>query len=416
MLAGGAMVAIRRRQWKTLWALVGIGVVSGASMAIYLPIIRQGSVYLPLIRIPFFDFSVLWNGLGDTLAARSSADLFGANGPQIWFWMELLLVGLVVAVAMQWRRGHQTQNPGAGAASAAPARADLALFCVVSMLFGIAGCFVFLVKLHSFMEPWYYIEILALCAISLDGILGASWPALRPWGLLRIGFMVMMMISSARAAWEEAHVRRSNVDLIAAWLARNASANDLIVVEDAWEGITFNRYYHGQTPWMTVPPIDSHEVHRNDLVMEKMNQPEAMIPVLREITSTLRNGKNVWLVGSIPIERPKRLPSMPIPPPPPPPKMPTKWWLGGYLYWWNQQVATLLLEQALSEQPQKIPVAEPVNALEMFPWNGSRVIRPSGMTRLSSRTDPVPTTHNQMSLRHAQEVISGIRIHFGEMF
>ena len=57
---------------------------------------------------------------------------------------------------------------------------------------------------------------------------------------------------------------------------------------------------------------------------------------------------------------------MPTPPPPPPPKMPTKWWLGGYLYWWNQQVATLLLEQALSEQPQKIPVAEPVNALEML--------------------------------------------------
>jgi hypothetical protein len=363
MLAGGALVAIRRRQGKTLWSLVGIGIVSGASLVIYLPIIRQGSLYLPLIRIPFFNFSILWNGLCDTLAARSSADLFGPNGPQIWFWIELVLAGSVVAIAMQWRRGHQTRNPATGAASADPARPDLALFCVVGMFLGIAGCFVFLTKLHSFMEPWYYLEMLVLCAVSLDGILGANWPALRPWGLLRMGVMAVMIIFSTRPAWKEAHVRRSNVDLMAAWLARNASVNDLIVVEDAWEGITFNRYYHGQTPWLTVPPIASHEVHRNDLVMEKMSQSEAMAPVLHEISTTLRHGKSVWLIGSTPFARPKGPPA-PTPPPPPPSKMPTRWWLGAYLYWWNRQVATLLLEQALYEQAQTIPVPGPVNGLE----------------------------------------------------
>lgn len=363
MLAGGALVAMRRRQWKTLWSLAGIGIVSGASLMLYLPIIRQGSAYLPLIRIPFFKSSILWDGLCDTLAARSSADLFGPRGPQIWFWLELLLVGLIVAVAMQWRRAQPTQDPGRGGTSTGPARPDRALFCGVSMLLGIAGCFVFLVKLHSFMEPWYYLEMLALCAVSLDGIVSANWPALRPWGLLRMGAMVLMIIFNIQPAWEEAHVRRSNVDLIAAWLARHASANDLIVVENAWEGITFNRYYHGRTPWVTVPPIDSHEVHRNDLVMEKMSEPEAMDPVLQEIASTLRNGQNVWLLGSTPPVRTRESPAR-TPPPPPPSKMPTRWWAGAYLYWWNQQVATRLLEQALNEQAQPIPVPGPVNGLE----------------------------------------------------
>ena len=53
MLAGAAVVAIRRRQWKTLGALAGIGAVSGTSMMIYLPIIRQGSVYMTIGQLPF---------------------------------------------------------------------------------------------------------------------------------------------------------------------------------------------------------------------------------------------------------------------------------------------------------------------------------------------------------------------------
>ncbi len=365
MLAGGAMVTIRRRQWKTLWALAGIGVVCGGSMAVYLPIVRQGSIYLPLIREPSFNPLTVWYGFCNALAARSSASPAGASGISAWFWVEiwveLLLAGSAVAIVMQRTRGRQAQNHAAAAATGDGVRADLALFCVASMLFGIAGCFVFLLKLHSFMQPWYYIESLALCAISLDGILGANWPALRPWGMLRIGFMVFVMSWGSRSAWAEAHTRRSNVDAIAAVLGQKASAGDLIVVEDAWEGIPFDRYYHGQTHWLTVPPIDSHKVHRSDLIIEKMNQGDSMAPVLREITGTLRRGNSVWLVGSIPVVRPNPLPLLP---PPPPPELPTRWWLGSYFSGWNTQVTLQLLDQALQAKTQEIPANSPVNHLE----------------------------------------------------
>jgi len=364
MLAGGAIIAIRRRQWQTLWALLGIGAVSGLSMLIYLPIIHRGSIYSPMIRSPFFSSSTLWNGLGDALAARSSGDPDGSNGPQIWFWIELLLAGLIVGFALQWTPARGSKNPEGTATGITETRSDLALFCLVSMILGVAGYLLFLLKLRFFMQPWYFAGILTLCAISLDGILGANWPAFRPWGLLRIGCLAAIMTLSARPAWAEAHTRRSNVDLAAAFLDQKAAAGDLIVVQEAWVGITFNRYYHGQTQWLTVPPIDSHQVHRNDLVMEKMNQPDAMVPVLREITDTLRRGNNVWLVGSIPIAPPQKLPSKPTPPPPLPVKMSTKWWLGSYLYWWNQQVATHLFEYALQDQPQNIPAPDPVNILE----------------------------------------------------
>ena len=197
MLAAGALVAIRRQQWKILWTMAGIGLVAGASLFIYLPIIHPSSEYLSFWRSPNFGAATLWDGLGDALAARSSANPEGANGPQIWIWIGLLFAGIIVAVIMQRTRVCQKSNPEVTSKSANPEQSDLALFCVTSMVLGIIGYIGFLLKLQFFMQPWYYVEILILCAISLDGILSASWPALRPWGLARIGFLVMMMILNA---------------------------------------------------------------------------------------------------------------------------------------------------------------------------------------------------------------------------
>lgn len=364
MLAGGATVTIRRRQWRMLWALTGIGAVSAASMLIYRSAVLRHLAYLPLLRDPFFQSSVVWYGFCDAVAARSSANPGGASGPLIWFWIGLAVIGMAAGIVIQRTLWHQARQPKADAAGSAPIRPDLGLFCVVSMIFGIVGNFLFLSRLQFFVQTWYYAGILTLCAISLDGILGANWPPLRFGGSLRIGLMATMMILGAMPAWEEAHTRRSNVDLAAAFLTQKASSGDLIVVDNVWEGITFARYYQGQVRWMTVPPIDSHKVHRKDLVLEMMTRPNAMAPVLRQITGALRGGHSVWLVGDFPVARPKAsLPGL-APPPPPPPKLVTGWYLAPYLDWWNRQATTLLLEKASQEQIQDIPVLGAVNCLE----------------------------------------------------
>lgn len=267
MLAGGAAVVLRRRQWKRLVALVGIGAVSAFSLLIYLPVIHRGTAFVPMMQWPFFQFSILWEKIGNTVTARSSAEL-GSNGPEIWLWVGLFVGGVVAALLMQRTSTRQTQDKEA-ASTIVRHRADLALFCGVSMIIGVAGHLVFLYRLNYYTQTWYYIEMLCLCAISLDGLLGANWPRLRPWGWLRIGFMAGIMIWSGKAAWQEAHTRRSNVDLIATVLEKSASEGDLIVVVTAFEAITFNQYYHGQTHWATAPPIDSHQVCRNDLILKR---------------------------------------------------------------------------------------------------------------------------------------------------
>jgi len=357
MLAGAGLVAIRRRQWKTLGAVAGIGALSGASLLIYLPNFRQGSVSGSLFQEPSIGFSTLWQKLGIALTARSSAHPDGPSGPEIWLWLGLILFGAVVALWLQRPHGQPTPEQEPEAPVGARSRADLALFCVVSLLLGAAGYFLFLLRLHYLTQAWYYVELASLGAISLDGILGANWPALRPWGLLRIGFMVVMMTWCADAAWEEAHTRRSNLDLIAAVLDKQASAGDLIVVQSAWEGITFDRYYHGQARWVTVPPIDSHKIHRSDLVWEKMNEPDSMAPVLREIADTLQGGNSVWVVGNLQLKHLNQ---------PPPSSLPVKRWLTSLNYW-SAQVTVLLQDHARQEQVLDIPATGPVSHLENLP-------------------------------------------------
>lgn len=360
MLTGGGVVLLRRRQWKTLGALALIGVICAGSMLIYEPLIyrpmrHQGPGFVQMMQIPSFDFSALWDKLGNALTARSSGEL-GPNGPEVWLWVALLLGGTVVALMMQRARERQTRDQVAAAVVPVGNRADLALFCFVSMVLGVAGHVAFLLHVRFPTQSWYYMEMLCLCAISLDGLLGASWRALRPWGLLRMGLMLATLGWGARSTWTEAHTRRSNLDLIAAVLNKNAAKEDLIVVETVWEGITFNRYYHGQTQWVTVPPVDSHLVHRTDLVFEKMNEPEPMAPVVRGITDTLRSGHTVWLVGTL-----TAVPSVP------PPAAGSAKWYRSCFYYWEAQVSGVLLDHALREQILEIPAGGPVNCLENLP-------------------------------------------------
>ena len=263
---------------------------------------------------------------------------------------------------MQRARRRQAQNQEAAAAITARVRTDLALFCVVSMLFGIVGYFTFLLKLQYLTQAWYYVEMLCLCTISFDGILGANWPAASlgtapnriHGGDADLGCKVGVGGSAYPAEQCGPDCRRSRQERLGRGPHRG---------EGAWEGITFDRYYRGQAHWVTVPPIDSHKVHRSDLVLEKMNQPDPMAPVLREITNTLRSRNSVWIVGDMAVVPPKQLP---------PPAPQTHGWQP-YVNYWSAQVMVLLQDHSLQKRVLEIPLNGPVNRLENLP-----VVRFSG--------------------------------------
>ena len=136
---------------------------------------------------------------------------------------------------------------------------------------------------------------------------------------------------------------------------------DLVIVQSAWEGVTFDRYYHGQARWMTVPPLESHKVHRTDLMWAELNQRDAMAPVLNGISDTLRSGKRVWVAGAMQIV--EQLPAAP----PPPPHPQTKWYLAPYYRYWAAQLSAHLMANATQTRIMKVTLPGPVNARENLP-------------------------------------------------
>jgi hypothetical protein len=359
MLFGAALVLARRRDWRNLTGLAAVGAVTGLSMAIYLPVIHRGAPFLPLIHTRF-NLARLWGKLCHAVSAQSSAHSVSANGPEIWFWLLLVALAIVVALWLQVRASRAADNSGKLETAPARLNADLALFSVATLVSGTVGCMWFLLRLRFPTETWYYIELLALAGITFDAILSAPWPGLRPWGWLRIGFLALMLTWGGRAVWAEAHTRRSNIDLIAGVLEHQAAPGDFIVVQAAWEGVTFDRYYHGPARWVTVPPIDSHKVHRSDLVWTQLNSPHPMAPVLAETVATLQQSNSVWIVGPLVINHPNQLPESI----PPPPNLPTKWWLGIYLWYWSAELAAQVFKSAEQMRNFEIRVDAPVSSYE----------------------------------------------------
>jgi hypothetical protein len=363
MLAGASAVLLRRRQWRSFLMVAGIGAFTALTLAAYLPVIRQTSSYARMVQSPSFGLATVWEKFNEAVALQSSAHWGPAARLELWVWILLLLGGITLAFWTQFGRRHSTGQQAAASGSqpvgANPnRRADLALFCGLSLFCGLGGYLAFLMRLHFPTQPWYYVGLLSLCALSLDGVLTAGWPATRPWGFVRIAFMVGMMLWGSRAMWEEVHTRRSNLDLLAAIIEKQSFEGDLVVVQSMWEGITFDRYYHGPAKWVTVPPINSHKVHRTDLVWAELTQKDPMAPLLQEITNTLRDGKRIWVVGDVVV-----LDKPPTPPPLPPHPL-TGWYLAPYYRFWTAQLGAHLVATAAHTGTIKLPLTVPVNARE----------------------------------------------------
>ena len=93
-----------------------------------------------------------------------------------------------------------------------------------------------------------------------------------------------------------------------------------------------------------------------------MNDPDPMGPLLTEITSTLRNGNTVWVVGRLVSANPSQLAAAASPSP-----LPTRRWLGEYLWYWITQVTVHLSKSALEMKVIEFTMDGPVSRFENLP-------------------------------------------------
>lgn len=338
-LALAAIVAgalARSRERIALGA--GVGAAAALSLLPYLPAVRAASAWSELVRSRA-DFSQARLALGAT------------RGWDVALGALLALAALVLA----WR----TRRDAAAEAGGAWPRAAFAATALVAGAIGFAG-FVAWSRLPS--QPWYYLPAMALAAVSIDALLA---PALRsPRARLGAALVVIGLAAAhAPALVSAVAVRQTNLDRVAARVAAEAAPNDLVVVTPWFCGVTFQRYYHGRAPWITIPPLADHAIHRYDLVAERMREPGCADSTWAILSAALDRGGRLWLVGRLPALDPDERPE----PPGPAPDAGLGWSADLYGEAWEKRIVAQLLPRLVGADPVEVPVDGAVSEYEDVP-------------------------------------------------
>ena len=192
--------------------------------------------------------------------------------------------------------------------------------------------------------------------------------------MVRLAGVVVVAAIVSGGIWQRAQVRMTNLDVVAARLSREAVDGDLILIHPWFCGPTFDRYYKGNAPWFTLPPLADRRLQRLDLFKEQMQLDAPVQPVLEKMEATLREGRVVWLVGYYPFSTPPR----PAPALPRSGEGPGGWNEAPYMMAYGAQVAYFLQAHALQTKALKLDLTQPVNPFENFPvlavsgWRAAR--------------------------------------------
>jgi hypothetical protein len=314
ILGSGMFVAWRASRVKTALGILAAGAVAAISLLIYVPSVRAAGAWGVLIRthIPL------------QRIAKVLSDTLGIGGPAlllIW----IAFVTLAIVVALRSFRGRASSLP---------------VFGAMALVLGAVLYLAALVATHVQTEPWYYVPLAVVAAVLLDGAL-QPFLSRGPWRLARFVIVLAAGAVLVFAAPPIAGMRCTNVDVAASRLEKIVGPGDLVILDPFWIGITFQRYYHGAAPWLTVPPIEKAGIVRYDRVKDAMARSGANEPVHVAMARTLQSGHRVYWIEGINTGQgaPAPLPPAPLPQ--------TGWFIGPYLIFWGREAGHDLEEHGL---------------------------------------------------------------------
>lgn len=335
--AAAVLTGRRDRRGAVLIAAVALGAV--LSMVPYVPTLIRSLDYRPLTQMPIPPGMVI------------AAVVRAATGGSVWLgaiWV--IVIALAVVAATREVRARRSVPAGSG-----PLRSLLAVLVATA---AVASFVPFMMLAGRPAHPWHCVHVLGVAAASLD--LGLSTTAALRWA--RVGLAVIGALLILPGAVERVGIRQTNVDRIAQHLAVVAQADDLIVVNPWWTGLTFARYYRGAARWTTLPPIEDHSLHRYDLFKARMVSSDPLASLHGEIVGTLKRGRQVWLIGGF---NPFFVPRGESPPTlPPAPGGPSGWSELAYGYAWAMQTGHLVQTSAATWRLVTLADDGPVQPLE----------------------------------------------------
>ena len=353
-----ATVTLRRRQIMQTLAVLAIGAVAAASLLPYVPTIQRVRSCSFMWK-EAFTVSGVWAKAAETLGSPLP---FGG-----WLWLILLTTAALTGLWAVLRKPATIEKT---------ANDDRLLFALATLLFG-AVCYIGFLKVLSYAtQPWYYVVFVAFTATCVEMIF-SSVGRMEKALLVRSACALLLMSASFVPALKWLEGRQTNIDFIAAQLAKNARPDDLIVINTWFYGITFRHYYHGTTSYVTFPPMEDLRTHRVDIAKRQMMSPQPMTPVLRKMAEVLHAGHTVWLIGGLNYVTPGRPPLFVAPGF----DGPDGWVGSGYYTAWSEQASFLVQTYARAIMPIPVPCDQPVVRYEDVPLTAIRGWR-SGPGRL----------------------------------
>ncbi|HEX4999473.1 MAG TPA: hypothetical protein VFY29_14690 [Terriglobia bacterium] len=334
MVATGML--LYRRDWRTASALTGIGVLAAVSMTPYFDVLRR--------QLKWHDF--LHDNVSVSFFLSILAQATDTAGKWFhWIWAALLIL-TVGFMALRALRSESNRDR------------ERMTFVVGMAVAGTILFFAFLLWRHQATQIWYYLAIMALWAVVMDIGLSRLVGKNGPGRLARLGLVGLIAALTIGPAWRSTRARMTNADGVARQLEEKAGRDDLILVTPWWPGVTFARYYQGQTPWTTMPDLGSLTVQRFDLFREKLFDPQPIQPVLDRVAKTLQGGHRVWIVGGLQFPKPGEQPGT-APPPPVGPLAQEP-----YLTVWSRQAGYFIQSHVTKAEVVQLPDAGPVSGYE----------------------------------------------------
>jgi hypothetical protein len=339
-----AIVAACQRQFVRSGLILAMCFAAALTMLVYLPTIAR---YRTEMSISNYNLSVAQ--IGSTLSQAISE----GNRFVLAIWLALAVCLLVLLIV----RGVQFARRQVAAATRAPT-----LYCTLAMIISAAAGLFFFQANGMYPFVWHYVPFIALFAVALEcGIQNARYAN---WiGAGKIALAVILAAVCLPGLWETAHLRRSNMDNIAAVLESDARPEDVILVNPFWLRPSFKKYYQGPVFWRIVPvdPSDTNTAWYGYGASIKtiMTKPDSIRATLELVQATLSKGGRVWIVGGIEL-----LPANTRPPeiiPAPHPKY--GWDNNVYSQLWSLHLAYFIQQHARTMQVRVAPEKEGVCAM-----------------------------------------------------
>jgi hypothetical protein len=323
--------------------------------AISVSIIRGGIKQALIIAVPFFIAAISLLPYAGHLQearnwwplARNPSDsnvaiqtlLDAINSPISWF-MWLWIAVVILAITGMIQRLIQNRFT----VNREESQEYFLIYCGITFLASIVCFLLFILYMVGpiSLQVWHYAPLLVMIVVSAEPLI-EQVTFRKLWHGLLLSVIIVSTITALVPADRILKIRMTSIDLIASLIEREAGPNDLVILNPWFLGVSFNRYYHGSAPWETFPALQDPTTHRYDLLKERMKKPETISEDIARISSTLKIGGRVWVVGQVH----SIITELHITPLPPPPLYGTGWSSGPYLENWNQQLIGFLSTHAL---------------------------------------------------------------------